>query len=1131
MEVLHPSRVIFKVFNRNIESDRNIPIVSNIKDLTGGNLYSSHSKCEICANISAHCRGHIGKILLRNYHIRYMYRDQVDKLCKLICSICYMPLYPPSPSLKAHELRSLQTLYTIYNNNVCSCASSTSKIEKCQITNKVNRIYMNVEALNTTNELKELFKLGDKDQVVVRYIIVLPSKLLDQIPNGSEVVKAYSRFFEKRNTTDQMLQDKLIDDIYKAYAKSIDGKPGIMRQQVLPRRVSNSARAVIISDASLGLCDVGIPRFMSRSLYADIVITRDNIWDIVKYIVNGSVYYITYDNWRYKLVSSEVVIRVSGCITQSNPYTHSIDLPIGSKLLVADESSPNQQSIMKVIGSFNGNNHESICNIIHKAMYILLVGNDLVTLTYPTSYMMFVNVSPKNADEMIPRISLQQGCKISTPTNGQKTLVHRNPVLSAGSMRLHNMIVVDNKSSISMSLDERYEQRVSLIKRRHKTLLGMDGYEDINTPVNFDEYTIHGSRITTDPRSTVMRYSVTTSKRATFGTDYDTNCCISLNPLAVTTYQGDFDGDEMNVFSLNNCDVGESDLSLIGDLRRGTFGPIHDAMYGLYCITHDMVSVDDNASNLIDNNKDIYVTFSVCNNIYSWCNGVPNLLISSFLIRLRLFDRRLDIDSHKTFNRYFCNQIDHESARQALINEYGSDDIYQCISMFYSDVGYALCRICDNKGMFFNRKDMSSISNIIASGCRPKESTREVIYGQIGSVSYVLPKGIRLSNISSNYSTGVSEEEYMELCYSNRLQAANKAMATAPEGENMRMQCNYMSDMYSKGDIWYNRKNSHMIHEILTEESITSSAEYEALCSIRVYRNKVDGNCPRLKYRHLSDLPSYILEDKSRIRHYGQRKLFMSEMEFLTKYANVGNCLVVYAGAAGGAHISALSQLFPNVIFHLYDTTPFSSTLYNKLTNRFRDRIYVNKEYLTDEIAKSKYSQSGRYTLLISDIRTNTNRGKPSDSDIARDNDTNLRIILAMQPSACCIKFRLPYKEGETFLPLGERRLQCWCGVESTEVRLFAEYPYVVTGYDHREHEEIMYYHNLLRPYSISGIRLSNYIENSIPAVRGKRFYDMYRETEIIQEYASSRKKTEAYIYTCIDDVLGSSIPRDENGA
>jgi len=69
------------------------------------------------------------------------------------------------------------------------------------------------------------------------------------------------------------------------------------------------------------------------------------------------------------------------------------------------------------------------------------------------------------------------------------------------------------------------------------------------------------------------------------------------------------------------------------------------------------------------------------------------------------------------------------------------------------------------------------------------------------------------------------------------------------------------------------------------------------------------------------------------VLHWGQRKLFFSELEFFLRYTSSrlpqpGKEVlqqVVYAGAAPGIHTNYLSDLFPGLRFHLVDPAPFSA--------------------------------------------------------------------------------------------------------------------------------------------------------------------------------------------------------------
>src|SRR3990167_6735439 len=72
---------------------------------------------------------------------------------------------------------------------------------------------------------------------------------------------------------------------------------------------------------------------------------------------------------------------------------------------------------------------------------------------------------------------------------------------------------------------------------------------------------------------------------------------------------------------------------------------------------------------------------------------------------------------------------------------------------------------------------------------------------------------------------------------------------------------------------------------------------------------------PEMPYRSTRDLFRSTL-------HWGQRKLFISELVLLTKHAKSGDT-VLYIGAAPGTHIRFLIELFPNLKWVLYDKRPF----------------------------------------------------------------------------------------------------------------------------------------------------------------------------------------------------------------
>lgn len=113
-------------------------------------------------------------------------------------------------------------------------------------------------------------------------------------------------------------------------------------------------------------------------------------------------------------------------------------------------------------------------------------------------------------------------------------------------------------------------------------------------------------------------------------------------------------------------------------------------------------------------------------------------------------------------------------------------------------------------------------------------------------------------------------------------------------------------------------------------------------------------DAPRRKY-------FTIPHNERSVNHWGQRKLLLSEIEFLTEYSKDGD-IVVYAGAAPGTHIPYLAKLFPQLEYYLYDPADFNVTT--------KDNIYVFQEYFTDNTVRDLRASISRRILFICDIRT-----------------------------------------------------------------------------------------------------------------------------------------------------------------
>lgn len=205
--------------------------------------------------------------------------------------------------------------------------------------------------------------------------------------------------------------------------------------------------------------------------------------------------------------------------------------------------------------------------------------------------------------------------------------------------------------------------------------------------------------------------------------------------------------------------------------------------------------------------------------------------------------------------------------------------------------------------------------------------------------------------------------------------------------------------------------------------------------------------------------------------HWGQLKLFISELLFLTNYYDQSEVSdVVYVGAAPGDHIPVLSMLFPKITFHLYDASEFRPQVYNK------EKIKIYNKYF-DESDIDEWKE--KTCIFISDIRTISYDSKKTKLVDIKNNedivwgDMNLqrRWVEEIKPLYSLLKFRLPYAE-KFELEKGRTRkyldgivyIQPFCKASSSESRLCVLGKQITEReWDILEYEEKLFHHNSVR--------------------------------------------------------------------
>ena len=231
--------------------------------------------------------------------------------------------------------------------------------------------------------------------------------------------------------------------------------------------------------------------------------------------------------------------------------------------------------------------------------------------------------------------------------------------------------------------------------------------------------------------------------------------------------------------------------------------------------------------------------------------------------------------------------------------------------------------------------------------------------------------------------------------------------------------------------------------------------------------------------------------------HWGQKKLLLSEIQFFTRICKTLNTkslkdyAVVYIGAAAGHHMPILYNLFPDLIWLLYDPAPFSKDITKHPT---KDKsVFVYNMYFTDDTLEHvRKNCQGRKILFISDIRVET-----KEEDIIKDMRNQAFWGTELNSPFMLHKFRLPYEELETIpksnlqfklndklfinpnlkttkyknmLYLkGDIYLQIFPPPYSGELRLFVEQKngkYEFAEYDYLDIENrLAYFNSYIRPY------------------------------------------------------------------
>ncbi|UJR14362.1 hypothetical protein I4U23_001358 [Adineta vaga] len=245
-----------------------------------------------------------------------------------------------------------------------------------------------------------------------------------------------------------------------------------------------------------------------------------------------------------------------------------------------------------------------------------------------------------------------------------------------------------------------------------------------------------------------------------------------------------------------------------------------------------------------------------------------------------------------------------------------------------------------------------------------------------------------------------------------------------------------------------------------------------------------------------TQLPGDSNSDSQKIttnEHWGQRKLLLPEIEFLTKYSTDPDHQVIYAGAAPGIHINYLASLFPNFEFILIDDKEFSIKPHRN--------IVIRREKLSGSIART-YGNSKKKVLFICNVRTYQPHQYGMNTVPARDMEDQMCWYDAMKPDASLLYFRLPRELGKTTYLQGRQIIEPWASRRSMECRLVVKKDAKKVDYDHQEFaNSLLYFQNVTR------IMHYEHDMDTVPNEGLDHCYDCRAEIFIIQKYLKEVQK------------------------
>lgn len=242
----------------------------------------------------------------------------------------------------------------------------------------------------------------------------------------------------------------------------------------------------------------------------------------------------------------------------------------------------------------------------------------------------------------------------------------------------------------------------------------------------------------------------------------------------------------------------------------------------------------------------------------------------------------------------------------------------------------------------------------------------------------------------------------------------------------------------------------------------------------------------------------YFDRKENKSIYWGQRKLLVMTLFFLTKYLSDGDT-VIYIGASPGYNLKFITKLFPKTKWVLYDP--------REIMVKKNKNIKICNEYFNDETAREVAKRyNPKKLLIISDIRTFTD-----DYSVYNDLISQQKWVKIIKPKKAMLKFRLPFKLIKELNYLdGDLYLQPWTKPLSSETRLVTSASENNVIYNFKEYESKLFHFNTVERQSI-------YTTGNLTAN-----YDFILEYTVIEEFINKFgfRDSVSWVQSKIDKLL-----------